>query len=294
MDSAPSAGQSRWRRAPVLIIGAHRSGTTATARALELLGLQIGQRLDSHRESKALQRLHEEYLQQLGAAWHSPAAFLERVETPEGERHCVEFLRENIRQQFAHTFGYRRNPRGLWLLARLKLGAPWGWKEPRTTLFAPLWLQLFPGARVIDVIRHPLAVAMSIRQRELEFRAAGDPPTGRLDELDCCLRLALTYIELGEGLAGRAAHYRRIRFEDIQANASQMLADLADFCDLRFTQKRMSKSVATIRRESSSAWDNLSEETARELLSSYPAVTKLGYGWQKRVGALAREDRHPI
>ena len=48
------------------------SGTTATAHALELLGLQIGQDLDSHREPRGLQKLHEDYLRKLGAAWYSP------------------------------------------------------------------------------------------------------------------------------------------------------------------------------------------------------------------------------
>ncbi len=61
---------------PVLIIGAHRSGTTATARALELVGLQIGQHLDSHGEPRALQKLHEDYLRRVGAAWYNPQPFL--------------------------------------------------------------------------------------------------------------------------------------------------------------------------------------------------------------------------
>lgn len=278
MRSEKFAAQSRWQRAPVLIVGSHRSGTTATACALEILGLQIGHRLDSHHEPKRLQRLHEEYLHWLGAAWHNPTAFLDWVQTPQGERHCFEYLRKNARRDFARIFGYRNNPRGLWLIARLKLGAPWGWKEPRTTLFAPLWLQLFPNARVVHVIRHPLSVALSIRQRELAFRAAGDPPTGKLGDLDYCLRLALAYIELGERLASRAPHYRRVRFEEIQANPRQTLEDLAHFCDLRFTRARMNKSASSIRAEKSPRWHGLPEAEARELLSNYPLVAKLGYG----------------
>jgi hypothetical protein len=278
MDSTKPVAQSRWQHAPVIIVGAHRSGTTATAGALELLGLQIGQRLDSHRESKALQHLHESYLQRLGATWYRPAPFLDWVQTPAGERDCLEYLSKGIWREFARIFGYRNNPKGLWLLTRLKLGAAWGWKEPRTTLFAPLWLQLFPEARVIDVIRHPLAVAMSIRRREMKFRAAGDPPTPKLDELDYCLRLALTYVELGERLASQTSHYRRVRFEEIQANPSRALEELADFCGLHPSSARLNKSAASIRPESSRQRHGLTEEVARELLSNYSMVTKLGYG----------------
>jgi hypothetical protein len=234
-------------RPPVLIIGAHRSGTSATARALELLGLQLGQHLDSHREPKGLQRLHEDYLEQLGAAWHNPTPFLGVVETPEGQRNCVEYLRANTRQNFARVFGYRNNPKGLWLRARVKFGVPWGWKEPRTTLFAAAWLQLFPEARILHVMRHARAAAMSIRQRELEFRANGDPPTAGLDNLDYCLNLVLAYVEVGERLSSRTPHYRRVQFEDIQANPSKTLEDLGNFCDLRFTRARLTESAATVR-----------------------------------------------
>jgi hypothetical protein len=277
MASDESIAQTRWQRPPVMILGAHRSGTTATARALEVLGLQIGQQLDSHREPKALQRLHENYLKRLGAAWHTPGPFLESIQTPEGERHCLDYLRRHTEREFSRIFGYRRNPLGFWLLARLRTGAAWGWKEPRTTLFGALWLQLFPNARVVDVIRHPLTVAMSIRQRELNFRGAGDTPVPKLDELDHCLRLALTYIELGEGLARQARHYRRIRFEEIQADSINALRELAEFCGLPSTSATLTQAAATIRPRNSHESRSIPQEHARELLSNYPMVGKLGY-----------------
>ena len=232
--------------APVLIIGAHRSGTTATARALELLGLQIGQRLDSHREPRPLQKLHEQYLRERGAAWYDPAPFLEWVKTPEGRRQCTEYLRSHVRHDFARIFDYRNNPRGLWLRARLQLGAPWGWKEPRTTLFAASWLEVFPEARVLHVLRDPLAAATSIRQRELKFRAAGDAPSDKIDNLDYCLRLVQTYVEAGERLAG-IANYRQIRFEDIQHNPGKMLDEIGALCGLRFTATQLATAAASIR-----------------------------------------------
>lgn len=279
-ESKKNVAQSRWQRPPVIIVGAHRSGTTATARALQLLGLQVGQRLDSHGESKALQRLHENYLQRFGAAWYRPTPFLDLVEAPDGVRDCVEYLRKSSSREFGRIFSYRKNPRGLWLLLRLKLGAAWGWKEPRTTLFARFWLQLFPGARVIDVIRHPLAVAMSIREREMAFRAAGDPPKPELDDLEYCLRLALIYVELGEHLATLTPHYRRVRFEEIQADPKRTLKELADFCGLHPPRARLTKSAASIRPENAPQWHRIQEEV-RELLSNYPVVAKLGYGWEK-------------
>lgn len=234
------------QRAPVLILGAHRSGTTATARALELLGLQIGQRLDSHREPRSLQKLHDEYLRRTGASWHNPTPFLERVRTSEGHRDCTEYLKTNLHSGFAHIFGYRNNPPGLWLRARLKFGAPWGWKEPRTTLFAECWLELFPGARIVHVVRDPLATASSIRERELKFQATGDPPTGNIDNLEYSVRLVQIYVEAGDRLA-KFEHYRRVQFEELQRNPIDVLEGLAQFCGLNFSGARLQDAAATIR-----------------------------------------------
>ena len=117
------------RRPPVLVIGAHRSGTSATARALELLGLQIGQQLDSHREPRALQKMHEDYLRRVGASWHNPQPFLDKISTVDGKAECVSYLRENVRNNFGRIFGYRNNPKGWWLRIRLKFGAAWAGKS---------------------------------------------------------------------------------------------------------------------------------------------------------------------
>ena len=234
------------QRPPVLIIGAHRSGTSATARALELLGLQIGQRLDSHREPRQLQKLHEDYLRKVGAAWHNPEPFLKWIESGEGKHDCVSYLEKNVRQNFGQILGYRRNPKGLWLRARRMFGARWGWKEPRTTLFAPAWLEIFPAARIVHVVRDPQAAASSIRERELKFQAAGDPPTPNLSNLDYCKQLIQIYLAAGERLAS-SSNYQRIRFEQLQANPPAMLEQLANFCGLRVTTGKLAAAAASIR-----------------------------------------------
>lgn len=233
-------------KAPVLIIGAHRSGTSATAHALELLGLQIGQRLDSHREPKALQQLHEEYLRRVGASWHNPTPFLDRIKTPDGRGDCMEYLRSDLKTRFGKIFGYRNDPKGWWLRLRINLGMTWGWKEPRTTLFAPVWLGIFPDARIVHVVRDPLAVAESIRERELKFQAAGDPPTLNLADLEYCRQLVELYLSAGEQLAS-SRNYKRLQFEDVQANPPAMLEQLAIFCGLSPSTQQLATAAASIR-----------------------------------------------
>jgi hypothetical protein len=229
-----------------MVIGAHRSGTTATARALELLGLQIGEDLDSHREPRPLQQLHENYLQRVGAAWHRPQPFLKWIETANGKQECLGYLQENVGKDFARIFGYRRNPRGVWLRARLKFGARWGWKEPRTTLFAPAWLEIFPEARIVHVVRDAGAAASSIRERELRFQAAGDPPTSSVADLDYCRQLVEIYLAAGDKLAN-SPNYQRVQFEELQANPPAMLERLANFCGVRPTMRHLAAAAGSIR-----------------------------------------------
>lgn len=268
------------QRPPVLVIGAHRSGTTATARCLELLGLQLGHRLDSHREPKSLQRLHDHYLAEIGAAWHRPEPFLEHVKTAEGKQRCIEYLRAHTQRDFARTFGYRKNLKGLWLLARQRFGAHWGWKEPRTTLFAECWLEVFPEARIVQVIRHPLAVARSIRRREMRFRDSGDLPKDRLDDLDYCLRLAFTYIEAGQHLSASTSRYYSLRFEDLQSKPRETLRTMAAFCGLTPTEAQLGAAAREIRPPSApSERSGLSPDSVRTLLENYPGVGRLGYSW---------------
>ncbi len=233
-------------RPPVIIVGAHRSGTSATAHALQILGLQIGQKLDSHDEPKPLQRLHEDYLRSVGATWHNPASFLNSLQTSEGRRRCVEYLNRQGRNQFGRTFGYRRNPRGLWMSARLKFGAAWGWKEPRTTLFAAAWLEIFPGARLIHVVRDEVAAAKSIRERELKFRNAGDSPNPELEDLDYCIGIVRTYVEAADRASDGHLSYR-LQFEELQRDPRKILIEAAEFCDLRPVRKQLDAAAATIR-----------------------------------------------
>lgn len=262
-------------RAPILIVGAHRSGTSATAEALRVLGLQIGQRLDSHSEPRGLQRVHEEYLHRLRAAWYNPQPLIEWLGTERGEHHCVTYLQNIVRRQFPAAFGYRGPLRGLWPLMRIRAGTVWGWKEPRTTLFLPAWLKIFPDAKILHVARHPLDVALSIQHRELQFREAGDPPNDRLDDLTTCFDLAITYVQCAEAAAKLTEYFHRVRFEDLQAKPAATLRMLADFCEL--TPSRIGHAAAGIRPQKSGHTRNIPADVARDLLARDPLPAQFGY-----------------
>jgi hypothetical protein len=259
----------------VIIIGAHRSGTTATARALRILGLQIGQHLDSHDEVRQLQKLHEGYMQKVGGAWHNPAPLLTSLATPSGKQSAVQYLEEHVDTNLS-LFGYGHGLTAWWLKRRLRFGAAWGWKEPRTTLFAACWLEAFPDARFLHVVRNPLAVASSIQRREQEFQAKGDAPSGRVQDFEYCVELAMTYLAAGEAIGAQTDHYYRVRFEDVQLEPIGQLRKLATFCGLDFTDRQIERAATTIRPTHADRLRQVDEK--RALLSQYPMAAKLGYG----------------
>jgi sulfotransferase family protein len=261
-------------RPPVIVIGAHRSGTTATARALKLLGLQIGQHLDSHDEVRELQKLHETCLRGLGAAWHTPQPFLASIATQPGKQSVAKYLKQHLDPKLS-VFGYRAGLTGWWLKRRLRSGEPWGWKEPRTTLFATSWLELFPDARFLHIVRNPLAVAASIQRREMEFQAKGDAPSGRVADFEYCVELAMTYVAAGEAVAAQTERYCRVRFEDIQMDPIGQLRKAAAFCGLQFTDRQMQRAAATIRPTQANTLRSVTQNGA--LLSRYPMALSLGY-----------------
>ncbi|MGG2464364.1 sulfotransferase family protein [Streptomyces sp. RGM 3693] len=142
----------------VLVIGMHRSGTSAVTRAVNLLGvptcvpsdlmpaLPSNQR--GHWESRTLVELNNTILHALGrSSWCPPP-----LDVWAGAPQLPGLPPEHARH----------------LLDRLHPTPQWVWKDPRTSLTLPFWftaLHDVPVALVLCV-RHPLEVAASIRRRD--------------------------------------------------------------------------------------------------------------------------------
>ncbi len=88
--------------------------------------------------------LNEELLNELGGAWDLP---------PKAD------------ENFTHA---RLDP--LRMKARMLIEGfdsvrVWGWKDPRNSLTLPFWQDLLPGLKTLIVVRNPLEVAYSMRER---------------------------------------------------------------------------------------------------------------------------------
>jgi GT2 family glycosyltransferase len=138
----------------ICIAGAHRSGTSLVTRLLHRCGLELGPESDllppqadnpeGFWEHWGFVALNDELLGELGGAWDLPPN--------DGERFTSS----------------RLDP--LRIKARLLIDGfgsehAWGWKDPRNSLTLPFWQELLPGLKTLIVVRNPLEVAHSMRER---------------------------------------------------------------------------------------------------------------------------------
>ncbi len=144
----------------IAVLGMHRSGTSTMARALMVLGVELGNNLmpalagnnsKGFWEDMDVARFNEDLLSHLGAKWDSLNPIF-------GDRLSEESVN-------------RFRQRALELLQKKMLDIDWfGMKDPRVARLLPFWKGVFSDlgldVRYVLVIRNPLGVAASLANRD--------------------------------------------------------------------------------------------------------------------------------
>lgn len=142
----------------VLVVGMHRSGTSAMAGVLGRLGLQLPATADvvtdrfdnpAHYESRSLNKVDEALLRVQGGSWSGPP-----VRVPEAWERSAEAdaLLPQARRAAGRAFPH---------------DGPVAWKDPRLSLVLPFWRRHLPAEpRVVLVWRRPMAAARSLHVRQ--------------------------------------------------------------------------------------------------------------------------------
>jgi hypothetical protein len=153
-------------RPPVIIIGMHRSGTSMITRILEELGLFVGWRKDPNHEALLFQKLNDWLMRQASATWDNPKAFKNLLEHQDVRALTVDYISHLMKTP--RVLSYLGWGKYLGYRTPFTLDIPWGWKDPRNTFTLPIWLDIFPEAKVIHVLRNGVDVANSLRTRQEE------------------------------------------------------------------------------------------------------------------------------
>lgn len=148
---------------PIIITGMHRSGTSMIADMLRCLGLYTGWEIEENAEAVFFLKRNEKLLNICGGSWENPSVVKNLLDKP--------LLRESIAKKLMkemnsfHFISFM----GPKIFAGPKhvknIDFPWGWKDPRNIYLLPLWLDIFPKAKVIHVCRNGIDVACSLRNR---------------------------------------------------------------------------------------------------------------------------------
>lgn len=133
----------------IILVGMHRSATSFSASVLQKAGVDIGERLWG--ESKGNDFGHFENID-----FH--------------DFHSKILINNNL-----HHDGWTPLPKEIYIneddkrkaieLIKINENKIWCWKDPRTTLFLDLWLELLPDAKFVCVFREPWEVIDSVFRR---------------------------------------------------------------------------------------------------------------------------------
>lgn len=232
----------------------HRSGTSLVTRVLEKLGVFVGRRRDHNYEAEIFLKINDWLLREGGASWSNPQpvrALLENSRTRALYRQRIKLLLQSFRT--VSFLGMRKALFGPSLFA---LREPWGWKDPRNTFTLPIWLDIFPDAKVVNVSRHGVDVAASVVRRHEQWanRASREfrrykglralAPLGRspgelapCSTMDRAFALWEEYMEEGlrliTELDGRSL---QVKYEDLLEHPASTARELGCLCGLRVTE----------------------------------------------------------
>jgi hypothetical protein len=139
----------------IVVLGMHRSGTSAVTRIVNLLGADLGpadeliSEFDNpggHFENTALTRCNERILNAFGRSWDFPPYL------PPGWQHgpTASALLGDMEAVFRRVYAHE----------------PWVWKDPRLCITLPLWRRVLGDVAVVLVWRDPVAVVRSLQRRD--------------------------------------------------------------------------------------------------------------------------------
>ncbi|MEM7585726.1 MAG: sulfotransferase [Acidobacteriota bacterium] len=283
-------------RPPVIILGMHRSGTSLLARLLEKQGLFVGWKLAANHEASYFNKRNSWLLASAGGRWDTPAAFDHVLDDHAGLALATDYLRQGLSAlPIVEFLGPRRY---LSYRSLLAVREPWGWKDPRTTVTLPIWLALFPEARLVHMVRNGVDVAQSLTKRQGAGRELGRQNLERHPKLiqllpkkgwfgtspraasrESAFQIWEEYLAYAERFtAGMGERLLELRYEELLASPQREMERLLDFCGLSPDPETLAASLSGI--DADRAYSFRHDRELRELWQARresPWMIRYGY-----------------
>lgn len=278
-ENCPVREGGRLPLAPIIIIGMHRSGTTILARQLEALSVFMGKQKEANHESTFFLNINRWLMAQSGGSWDNPQSIRYLLENREARQQVQDYIDRYL----------LRTPRAISYLGWGKyiryrspsaLDIPWGWKCPLNTFTLPIWLDLFPDAKVVHIYRHGVDVANSLKQRgrrdanprrfsglyyKLPILHAIRPKSGefirvRCDSLEGGLSLWEEYFaEARAHVSALGARAFELKYETLLSEPAKVLTEVSRFCNFPVGEAAIAELAALVHREHAYAYREKSD-----------------------------------
>jgi hypothetical protein len=248
---------------PIIIVGMHRSGTSLVSRTLQQCGIELGADQEKNNESRFFLNINRWVLAQCGGRWDTPEPVAQLLTNPELSGLFVTSMQVMLESHRRKGYFGRSSESSFDALQR-----PWGWKDPRNSVTLPLWLGLFPKARIINITRHGVDVAHSLYTRNTRIidnhlpvtqrdiiRYVGrkkrivKPRDGlsiRCSTLDGALGLWRSYMDFSASSLSNVANALTLKYEDFLASPKTFLEELLDFCEISVPPAKVIEGLETL------------------------------------------------
>jgi hypothetical protein len=234
---------------PVLVVGMHNSGTSILTEILHKSGIFFGVNM-GHYESHFFSIFINDSL----------------ILGGDGNWAKLPLMREDQVLSYEKTVGSFIKKH--WISDYLQWGydgkSPWGIKDPRLCVLLPLYIKIFPGAKVVHIVRDPNDIAASLTGKD----KAG---VGLLADFDHWKKLTDAYNQRVLDHKDRCSAYYQIVYEDLCLDPKQYTRQLFDFLGIPYTQhtEKLLEKVTPARIGSYRRWQENRKHPWRARIKSF-------------------------
>lgn len=280
-------------KAPLIIIGMHRSGTTMITKMLEKLGFFMGREQEVNSESIFFHDINHWIMVQSNSAWDNPVP-----ETFKNDFHKNNLKRViELQMKGLKRYKFLGKDKFFKYKSIKNLDINWGWKDPVNTLNIEVWKAVFPNARVLHVYRNPIDIAESLRVREHKVQGRFKLTLAKQmhEKLLTSRRLynrSVRLFDIHEGVSLWEKYIEAavmakqqygdlwldVKYEDFLDQPKAFLSTITDFVGLETSQEVINQLTKEIKNDRKYAF--LQDENLMKLYESVKdrdLITKFGY-----------------
>jgi len=228
---------------------------------LTKFGFFAGKNLDANHEPFFFLRLNEWLMRRAGGSWDYPLPTKYFLENEAIFNEISHLFKEALSSRW---FGEYTGSYVQYVLnTDYSFPAHWGWKDPRNIFTLPVWLNIFPQAKIIYIKRNGIDVANSLVVRTntmLEkknsvltdynlfsrIKKAIIPfgmtsrvyRSSRCFDLESAYKLWEEYSEEADNLLKKISDNRKfvIRYEDFLESPNTLLKEMLSFIDIEYSE----------------------------------------------------------